>query len=86
MAVLSDPERAALTALFQHDFSSRREAIAGVLKADIRAAINAADQWAEDNKVSYNSALPLPARTALTASQKAAILMYIIKRRFEVGS
>ena len=85
MAVLSDSERAALSARFQSDGSAAREVFAGLTKAQLRAAIDAADSWAESNAASYNSALPVAARTNLTASQKAKLLMYVIRRRYEVG-
>jgi hypothetical protein len=50
-------------------------------RADITAAINAADQWATDNSVGYNAALPVPFRTTATASQKALLLAYVALRR-----
>ena len=84
MAVLSNPDRAAESARYQSDASNARDQLAGVTRADIRAAIDAADTWADSNAASYNAALPLPARTALTAKQKAQILMYVIRRRYEV--
>jgi hypothetical protein len=86
MAVLSAAERIGISQQYLADRSRLRDVLSGVLKADIVAAVNAADQWAEDNKASYNSALPLPARTALTAAQKAAILVYVITRRYELGA
>lgn len=84
MAVLSDPDRAGLHAQIMHDLSVDHDSCA-VTKADLRAALNAADDWANSNAASFNSALPLPARTALTAQQKARLLMAVIKRRFEVS-
>ncbi|MGP4092934.1 hypothetical protein [Nonomuraea sp. KM90] len=50
-------------------------------KTDLAAAVAAADQWVEDNTVSYNQALPLPFRTSATTDQKAAILAYVLWRR-----
>jgi hypothetical protein len=50
-------------------------------KADLAAAVAAADQWAEDNAASYNSALPAAFRTTASATQKAALLGYVIWRR-----
>lgn len=85
MAVLSDSERAALNQAFQSGVSARAEAFGALTKADIRAAVNAADAWADANAVAYNQALPQPARSALTARQKAEILLYVIRRRYEVS-
>ena len=81
MAVLSDAERFALWAQWMQDNTGT----ISITKADLRAAFNAADQWAEDNAASYNTALPQPARASLTATQKARILTYVIRRRFEIG-
>jgi hypothetical protein len=57
----------------------------GITKADLRAAINAADDWANTNTTSYNTALPLPARTSLTTAQKALLLNFVITRRYLTG-
>jgi len=53
-------------------------------KTDLRAAVEAADVWVDANAASYNSALPIAARTALTAKQKAELLMMVVAKRFEV--
>jgi hypothetical protein len=63
------------------ELSELREAL-GLSKADLRAAMNAADAWADTNAAAYNSALPLPARTTLTATQKARLLLAVIRQRF----
>ena len=84
MAVLSDNDRAAVHGAFMSDRSAVREAMP-ILKADLRAAINAIDQWVDDNSTSFNSAIPQPARAALTASQKANLLLYVVRRRYEVS-
>lgn len=85
MAVLSDPDRAALTSVMQADGSAERTVFAGLTKADLRAAVNAADSWADTNASAYNAALPVAARTNLTAKQKARLLMYVVRRRWEVS-
>lgn len=54
----------------------------GVLtKAELRAAIDATDQWIDDNQTSYNNALPLPARTELTLAQKTLLFCFVAMRR-----
>lgn len=58
----------------------------GIVKADLRAAIDAADAWANSNAASFNTALPVPARTTLSAAQKAAILSYVVTKRWKVGA
>lgn len=52
-----------------------------LVKADVQAALNAADDWADLNASSYNLALPLPFRTTATSAQKALLLAYVCLRR-----
>lgn len=80
MAVLSNAERAALWA----DVMRQGESFA-LTKADLRAAVDAVDAWADANASSFNSAIPQPARGALTTRQKALLLMFVIRRRWEVS-
>lgn len=83
MAVLPDADRFDLWAELMRAISDAHEPVA-ITKADLRAALNAADAWAEANATAYNTALPQPARGALTAAQKARILMLVVRRRWEV--
>ena len=83
MPIMSDGDR---QSCFVDFMRSEGAAFGAVLKAELRAAIDAADQWASDNANSYNSALPLPARTVLTASQKARLLAWVILKRWNVGA
>lgn len=85
MAVLSDPDRLAVWAEFQRVLENINGTASGVSKADLRAAVNAIDQWNEDNQSSFNLAIPQPARSALTAKQKAALQMAIVARRWLVS-
>lgn len=57
-----------------------------IVKADLRAALDAVDQWVSDNAAAFNAAIPLPARTALSAGQKARLLMFVVQKRFAVGA
>lgn len=84
MAVLTDPERSALFQKFSQDLSNTRTSI-GLVKADVRAAINAIDDWVDANATAFNQAIPQPARAALTAQQKAKLLWFVVQRRFEVS-
>lgn len=86
MPALSTGDRQTLAATFQSDVSRRLEPLSGVLRADIQAAFNAADDWAVANAASFNSALPPAARTGLTAAQKAALLAAVLMRRYVVGA
>jgi hypothetical protein len=82
MAALSDLERLHLYERIMREFSDRALPC-GIKKPELRAAVNAADQWIDDNASSFNAALPQPARGTLSAKQKALILMLIIARRFD---
>lgn len=81
MAVLSDPDRAALAADFQRTPLHIGNGAGGLTKADLRAAINGADDWADANATAYNSAIPQPARGAMTSKQKTLLLSYVILKR-----
>lgn len=84
MAVLPDADRAALWADFMRDRSAARDAL-GLTKADLRAAVNALDDFLHNNAAAVNSAIPLPARTALTTAQKALLLQYVVSKRYLSG-
>lgn len=85
MAVMTSQQRADGYAQFLRDLSAVREALA-CLKAEGRAAFDAADQWASDNAASYNSALPAAFRTAATPAEKARLLAAVLIARFQLGT
>lgn len=79
MAVLSENDRVAVWELWMRE---NKAAITGSMtRAQLRAAVDAADNWADSNAAEYNTALPNPARTVLTTKQKALLLMFVIARR-----
>ena len=84
MAALSAQDREALFGKYASDISLRRLPT-GLTKAELRAAINAIDDWADANQTSFNTSIPQPARAALSAKEKAMLLMYVIARRWEVS-
>jgi hypothetical protein len=86
MAILGTSDRTAIGAVFQSDASGAREPLGAVVKADIQAAIAAADDWVVANAASYNAALPVAVRTAFSAAQKSRLLMYVLRRRYETGA
>lgn len=81
MALLSSGDRLSTSADFMRDASALREALNGVTKADLLAAVNAVDQWIDDNSASFNSSMPQPARSALTAQQKSDLFLRVLRRR-----
>lgn len=82
MAILTDQDRADVNADFQR---TETGAFGAILKADLRAAVNAIDQWVSDNAAAFNTAIPQPARAKLTASQKARLLAAVVLKRYQKG-
>ena len=80
MAALTDSDRRALWA----DYMRVNDEEMSLLKPELRAAVDATDDWIEANQSAFNSALPLPARTSLSAKQKARLFMAVAGRKFEV--
>lgn len=85
MAVMASGDRALCKLDFMNETGILRETIIGCLKADVLAAINAADQWASDNAASFNTALPTAFKNNATAPQKARLLRWVIYRRWVTG-
>jgi len=83
MAVLTEADRARIWRGFMRHESGRGSAL-GLTKPDLRAAVDATDDWIEANAASYNAALPQPARGALTQEQKALLFMAVTLTRYNV--
>lgn len=83
MAALSNEDRTALWASIMQELSRDRQPCS-ITKAELRAAVDAIDGWIDANTVAFNTAIPQPARGALTTKQKARLLSLIVQRRFEV--
>lgn len=80
MAVLGSAALAGIARKIQRAWSDNRES-AAFTKAQLSAAVAAADQWADDNAAAYNTALPAAFRNNATAAQKSLLLVYVIARR-----
>ena len=85
MAVLADGDRVECWADWMREVSAGQEAC-GITKVDLRAAVNATDDWINTNAAAYNLAFPLAARANLTAAQKARLLALVIRKRFLAGA
>lgn len=83
MAVLGETDRVSCWAELMQQESNARNPV-GITKADLRAAIGAADDWIEANAAAYNSAIPQPARSTLTSRQKALLLATLALKRYGV--
>lgn len=52
-----------------------------VTKSELRAAVDATDQWIEDNASAFNAALPQPFRGSANLAQKTLLFCYVAMRR-----
>lgn len=81
MAVLDETQRFAAWAKYM-----RSNGLVGthgpISKQQIRAALDAVDDWVNANQASFQAALPSPANAVLTKQQKAALLVYVVEKRF----
>jgi hypothetical protein len=78
LAVLDATNRARVAYQWMRDNVT---ALGAVTKTDLRAAVDATDQWIEDNQAAFNTALPLAARNGLTLAQKTLLFCYVAMRR-----
>lgn len=83
MAVLSDTDRRQIRHKMTEELSRIWEVI-DISKVDLKAAVDATDAWIDANAASFNSALPQPARGALTQKQKVRLFLYVAQKRFDV--
>lgn len=83
MAVLSDAKRLECWAEFMREDLGT---LGALTKADLRAALNALDDFLNSNAATINAAIPQPARSALTTSQKARLLMFVVRKRYVEGA
>lgn len=60
---------------------TRGEFPGNVLKADLRAAVDALDAWVDANAAALNAALPQPFRGQATVAHKALLLAFVALRR-----
>lgn len=84
MAVLSTVERKGIWARWMQDLSSRLASTGSLTKSELRAAVDATDDWIETNQGSFNTALPAAFASAATAKQKAELFMFVASRKFGV--
>ena len=82
MALMADPDRATLHAELMRGIITN----GGLVKSELRAAVNAVDAWIDANAASMNLAIPQPARGVLTAAEKAHLFALVALRRYEKGA
>lgn len=90
MAVLSDADRQRVTNALMRWWSKNRE-VCSFTKAELRAGVNATDDWQDGNAggtstgTGFNSALPLPFRTAATVAQKTLTFCAVAAMRVSLA-
>ena len=85
MAVMIDADRVETWAEFMRELSTEREQTS-LTKNDIRAMIDAIDLFMSNNAAAINSAIPQPARSGATVSQKARALTNVVRKRYVKGA
>ena len=78
MAVMTDPDR---QLCFADYMRNQTAAVGALVKSELRAAVDAADQWCSDNQASYLAALPSAFTTPSTADQDAKVLVDVLYLR-----
>lgn len=84
MAVLAAGERARIwRGLMRYWSAAETRADCALTKAELRAAVDAVDDWVDGNALAYNLALPAAARGSLTPGQKALLLALVALARYQ---
>lgn len=84
MAVLSAADRTAGCNAYLAERNIARDGMAEV-KANIKAAFDALDDYFNTNASAINTAIPQPARGSLTTQQKARLAIAVLERRYLSG-
>lgn len=85
MATLSEGARREIWRKLMKQWSKDRTPTS-LLAVEVKAAVDAVDQWIDDNAVSYNNALPAAAKAAMSAGEKARLLSMVALARFTGGA
>ncbi len=80
MAVLNEQDRVDAWARFMQDNGDDTP----FTKADVRAAIDATDEWIVANQASFVAALPAPFQNLSTLDQKVRMFTYVVGKRWMV--
>ena len=82
MAVLSTDDRKRIWRGLMRKWSATHETVGAVNKADLQAAVDAIDDWIDQNAAAVNSAMPQPARGQLTLAQKNLLFCAVATMRY----
>lgn len=84
MAVLPDSDRLKIWRAFMRYMSKPGSDGQAWTKAELKTAVDAVDQWVDDNSISFNNALPNPFKTSATAGQKSLLLVAVVLMRYNL--
>lgn len=81
MAVLSEADRREAAREWIKKAFRDLNVTANMTTTEIKAAVDATDDWCEENAAAFNSTLPAAFRTTATMPQKALMLAYVAMKR-----
>ena len=84
MATLPSIDRQCIWRGLMRYWSNNRTLIL-LTKAEIMSAVNATDDWIDQNQLNYNNALPSVAREGLTGEQKTLLFCVVALARVSIG-
>lgn len=84
MAVLSTTERQEVADQLMRELSGERNGPGTLTKAEVRTAVDATDQFQEDEAANYNATLSASAQAQLDARQKSHMFRLVSEKRYGV--
>lgn len=83
MATLSEADRLRVWRGLMRYASSQGMELDGMVKSDLKDAVDATDDWIDANQSSFNTALPSAAQTNLTLAQKTLMFCVVAVMRVD---
>ena len=83
MATLSENDRLKIWRGLMSYWSNLWE-VTSFSAQDLKSAVDATDQWIDDNQVSFNQALPSAAQTGFTQAQKTLLFCSVALARVSI--
>ncbi len=83
MAALPDIDRIEVTAKLQR-LAQWLAISCGITKVDLKAAVDATDDWIDTNQTAFNNALPTAAKNTRNLTQKTLIFCYVAMKRASI--
>jgi hypothetical protein len=84
MAELDNTQRTQIWRGLMRYWSSKREIVNQITKADLKAAVDATDTWIDSNTTNFNNTLPEVFRTNATQAQKSLLIAAVVLMRYDI--